>query len=108
MWVYKAWAFWKPWLTFGAYSRRVVIGSGIFLLALYVLAATGARVLHRDAGGRRCLTLFAVLFMSATIVHALTYSMIRYRLPYVDPYLCVLAGVAAAAIAQRRTRRIVN
>jgi hypothetical protein len=38
-----------------------------------------------------------VLFAAVTVVHAMVHSMVRFRLPYVDPYLCLLAGSAVMA-----------
>ena len=101
LWGYKALAFWKPWLTPGPYSRIQVLASGAWLLSIYALSLLGAWLLSGLENGRRFLTLLGVLFVSATFVHALTYSMIRYRLPYVDPYLSILAAVTIVAALDR-------
>ena len=64
--------------------------------ALYIweggLAIWGALLIKRERSGRRFLRLFAVLFMAVTGIHMLTHTMLRFRLPYVEPYLSILAG----------------
>jgi hypothetical protein len=102
---YKVLAYWRPWLQPGAYPRTAVVGSGAVLVGLYGLALAGAGVVGRTAVGRRWLLLVAFLSLSSTVVHAATHVMMRFRLPYVDPYLFLLAGAAAAAFFRRCTGR---
>lgn len=90
----KAFAYWRPWLNPSAYSMKMVWFSGIAVVGLYLLAGTGAWLLCGSSTGRIVLWIITGLFLFSTLLHALVLSMIRYRLPYVDPYLCVLAGVA--------------
>ena len=89
----KAFAYWRPWLNPSTYSLTVVWVSGIAVTGLYLLAGVGAWLLRGLGTGRQVLWILAWLFLFSTLVHALVYSMVRFRLPYVDPYLCVLAGV---------------
>jgi 4-amino-4-deoxy-L-arabinose transferase-like glycosyltransferase len=100
----KAWAFWKPYLNPSAYSAKVAVVSGVFLVALYLLSLYGAKVVWQDIDGKRAIILLGILFLSATVVHALIIGMIRYRIPYVDPYLCVLAGIGVTALWDKAGR----
>jgi len=95
LWFYKTWAFWKPYLNPMAYSAAAVIFSGIFLIALFLAAFYGAKIVWTDYNNKQVMILFGVLFLSATAVHVFIVSMIRYRVPYVDVYFCVLAGIFA-------------
>lgn len=99
LWADKTWAFWRPWLRPTAYSPFVVLASGVAVSLLYVLAAAGVYSWSRDAERRRFLLILGVLFATSTSVHTVTLVMIRYRLPYVDPYLSVLAGSALVMLA---------
>lgn len=87
-------AYWRPWLNPSAYTQKEVWISGIAVTGLYLLAGAGAWLLRPSSNGRKVLWVFVGLFGFSTLLHVLVYSMIRYRLPYVDPYLCVLAGIA--------------
>jgi hypothetical protein len=98
LWFEKAKAYWRPWLHPAAYPPIAVYTSGVALSALYVAAAAGAFLWARRREGRIALSLFALLFVSSTLVHVMTHVMMRFRLPYVDPYLSLLAGAAAMAI----------
>jgi hypothetical protein len=75
-----------------------VYASGIALSALYVAAVAGAYLWTLRHDGRVALSLFALLFVSSTLVHMLSHVMMRFRLPYVDPYLSLLAGTTAVSI----------
>jgi 4-amino-4-deoxy-L-arabinose transferase-like glycosyltransferase len=92
LWGYKALDFWRLWLHPLAYPRAQVILSSLVLVPLYALASWGALLIKRERSGRRFLLLFAVLCMAVTGIHMLTHTMLRFRLPYVEPYLSILAG----------------
>ena len=94
---YKILSYWRPWLLPGAYSCVAVLASGILLVGLYGFALAGVGLVSRTARGQHWLLLVAVLFLSSTATHAITHVMIRFRLPYVDPYLFLLAGAAATS-----------
>lgn len=100
LWVAKGWAYWRPWLRPIAYGPQAVLGSAMIQLPLYVAAGLGAVWLRRhsrttgDDRPRTLLLLLGLSFLASTLVHVLSYAQVRYRLPYVDPYLCVLAGAA--------------
>jgi hypothetical protein len=103
LWVDKVWAIWRPWLQPAAYSPKTVFASGILLVSLYLMAGLGALQLRGNTVGRRYLALMAALFVSSTMVHMVTAAKMTYRLPYVDPYLSLLAGVALWALVSRTT-----
>lgn len=89
----KAWAYWRPWLHPAAYSPAAVLASGAYMLALYAAALIGARKLVGAGFGAFVLSL-AALFVASMGVHVLTHVMVRFRLPYVDPFLAILAAAA--------------
>lgn len=91
--IYKTFAYWRPWLLPGAYSRAMVVTSGVILVSLYLLASLGALIVYQTAQNRLLLGLLLLLFAVSTVIHTLSHVMMRFRLPYVDPYLSVLAGI---------------
>jgi hypothetical protein len=97
LWIDKGWALWRPWLHPAAYPRWIVVVTGLLVATLYVAAAVGATRVRRHPRGASFVCLLAVLFAAVTVVHAMVHSMVRFRLPYVDPYLCLLAGSAVMA-----------
>ncbi len=102
LWVLKAWAYWRPWLQPVAYSPWLVLASGAFGLTLYALALRGALRLSGMAGGRGALILIGLLLASSTAIHVVSHSMVRFRIPYVDPALAVLAGLGVVPLAGGR------
>jgi hypothetical protein len=52
--------------------------------------------------------LFGGLFFVATALHILAVSMIRYRIPYIDTYFCVLAGIAAQSLSSKLRNLLPN
>jgi len=103
LWGYKALDFWRLWLHPKAYPRALVLLSAIFFLTLYLLATWGAALIKNDFFGKQFLLLLGVLFIAVTGIHAITLTMLRYRLPYVEPYLSVLAAPAILIIVNRIT-----
>lgn len=96
LWAYKTLAYWRPWLHAGAYPLKQVIISGFFVVPLFLLAILGAWRLWREGSetNRISLLLLGLLFIASTGFHTISHVMVRFRLPYVDPYLMILAGVA--------------
>jgi len=101
LWADKTWAYWRPWLLPVAYPMKLVVGSGVAVSLLYLFAIAGAGLWYRSPERRPFLIVLAALFASSTIEHAMTHVMIRFRLPYVDPYLSLLAGTALLALATK-------
>jgi len=108
LWLYKVWNFWKPYLNPTAYSAKSVFVSGIFLTALFLSSFYGAKIVWTDYNNKRAIVLLAVLFAGATAVHVFVVSMIRYRIPYVDAYFCVLSGIAAHRLMSKLRNIIQN
>jgi hypothetical protein len=50
--------------------------------------------------GRDFVMLLVAIFIVATLIHMLIASLVRYRVPYVDAYLSMLAGVALWKLGQ--------
>jgi hypothetical protein len=94
LWLLKAWAYWRPWLNTGAYAGSLVLASAAYLCLLYGAAYRGAGLLWSRSAGRAWVLLTVILFVASTLIHVVVHSMMRFRLPYVDPILCILAGVS--------------
>lgn len=101
LWLYKAWGYWQPWLQPFGYSRWIVVSSGLVMVTLYALAVPGAVMLWRKQSGRPLVAMVLFLAVASTAVHVLTLSSVRYRLPFVDPYLSVFAACTLSSMAGR-------
>lgn len=95
----KTLAFWTPFLNHFTYGKKTVWLVAAFVIGIYILGAYGARVFALDKTGRKFVILLAVTFVVTTAIHALIFGFVRYRVPNVDPYLSMLAGVAIWRIA---------
>lgn len=93
LWFGKAWAFWRPFLNPQAYSLKPVLASAVFLIPLYLLAIYALVKLWLKAKHKKFVILIIIYFLSATILHALIIAMIRHRVPYIDAYLSMFAGI---------------
>lgn len=91
LFIQKFWDYWRPYLMPHAYSTRLVIISLIYFSTFYFLAFLGGINLFKSENGKYYLTILLSLFLASTIVHVIVISMIRLRLPYVEPYLTILA-----------------
>jgi len=93
LWFGKAWGFWRPYLNPQAYSLKSALASAVFLVPLYLLAIYALIKMWREPKHKKFVILIIIYFFSATVLHALIIAMIRYRVPYVDAYLSMLAGI---------------
>lgn len=99
-WIIKVWNYWRPWLLPIAFSTWQVVFSGVVITSLYLLSVIGMCLVCRQqqcsvcVHSRNTLLILGLLFAGSTVVHMLFHSMMRFRLPYVDPYLCLLAALA--------------
>ena len=93
--------YWRPWLNPKAYGLKKVLLSAIFYIPLFVLGFKSLSYPKSVFEGQyancqtKILKIFRfeviALFCFSTIPHALTYSTIRYRIPYIEPYLMMFA-----------------
>lgn len=102
LWLGKAWTFWRPFLNPQAYSLKSVLVSAIFLIPLYLLAIYALVKLWLEAKHKKFVILIIIYFLSATVLHALIIAMIRHRVPYVDAYLSMLAGIGFIFLLPRK------
>lgn len=94
-------SYWTPFLNKFTYPFPLVVLTAILVAGLYVFSIYGAVVLWRDQTGRKLVVLLVIQFVLATVLHALIIANVRYRTPYVDPYLTILAAIAVWQIAVR-------
>lgn len=87
-------AYWTPLLNKFSYPLVLVIFVAMLVIGLYILSPYGAYVLWRDAAGRKFVILLVIQFVLATLLHAMIIANVRYRTPYVDPFLAILTGIA--------------
>lgn len=105
LWAWKTWGLWQPWLRADHYPTTWVIASGLGVLGLYGAATVGGLALwRRSERGRAFVVLTIALAAASTAVHVATHVLLRFRLPYVDPYLTVLAAVTLVAVGRRMSR----
>jgi|GEM_PF-1653007 len=97
----KIWTFWTPFLNPYAYGNKIVVLVAAFVIGIYLFGIYGARVLWGNETGKQFVVLLAVSCVVATAIHVLIMGFVRYRVPYVDPYFSLLAGVALWQIGIR-------
>lgn len=95
----KVKSYWTPLLNRFAYPFPLVVLTAIFVCGSYLFGVYGAAILWRDQTGRKLVVLLAAQFVLATLLHSLIIANVRYRTPYVDPFLCLLSGIALWNIA---------
>ncbi|HEV7643222.1 MAG TPA: glycosyltransferase family 39 protein [Pyrinomonadaceae bacterium] len=102
---YKLWDYWRPFLQPNAYPNYQVYISLLFFSVLYIFAFIGGMVLFKKKDGRFYVAFILAFFLASTGLHVIILAMIRYRMPYIEPYLTVLAAGgfwwAACALKQR-------
>jgi hypothetical protein len=90
----KIWTFWTPFLNPFTYGYKVMWLVALFVIGIYFFGVYGAWIFSQDKIGKDFVILLALSFVVATAIHILIMGFVRYRVPYVDPYLSMLAGVA--------------
>ena len=94
-------SYWTPMLNKYAYPFPFVVLTAIFVCGLYVFSFYGVFIFWQDSAGKKLIILLAAQFVLATLLHSLVIANVRYRTPYVDPFLSMLTGVALWQIAAR-------
>jgi hypothetical protein len=95
----KVKSYWTPFLNVYSYPFPLVVLVAILVIAIYLLSPYGAFILWQDEAGRKLIILFVIEFIAATLIHAMIIGNVRYRVPYIDPYLAMLSGIAIWHIA---------
>lgn len=101
LYVGKIKAYWTPFLNRFSYPFPLVIFVAVLVIGLYIFSPIGAFVLWKDETGRKIVILLTVLFILATLLHSIIIANVRYRTPYIDPYLAVLASIAFCHLAAK-------
>ncbi|MDE2291359.1 MAG: hypothetical protein KGL53_04690, partial [Elusimicrobia bacterium] len=91
----KALLYWRPWV-YDPYPRAARWGAGVFYALLFALALAGAGPLRGDAGWSPVWA----LMVNLTLLHAVLFTSVRYRLP-LEPFLVCLAAAGAARLLSR-------
>lgn len=97
----KLWAFWTPFLNHWTYGYKIVVPVALFVIFTYIFGLYGAYIFSKNNVGKKFLILLAVTFAVTTAIHVVIFGFVRYRVPNVDPYLSMLAGVAVWHFAAR-------
>ena len=105
--------YWRPWLNPKAYGKVLYLSSFAIILPYFTLGLlTLFRFDWKQPGDNErppLATLFRVevllLFMLSTVPHLFTYSMLRYRIPFIDPYLMMLTCFGAFRLYGRFVSR---
>jgi 4-amino-4-deoxy-L-arabinose transferase-like glycosyltransferase len=106
LFLHKLWDYWRPYLMPNAYPGYQVFISLMFFSGLYIFALIGGFALFKKKDGKFYVTFIGVFFLASTALHVLVFAIIRYRMPYVDPYLTILAAGGFYGIAGPLLRRI--
>lgn len=97
--VRRAWDYWRPWLNPQEHGMKAVLGSAVFNLSLFSLAALGLRQFRpRNEFVFAWITVFFAAMWLAHIPHQVV---MRFRIPSTDPLLVVFAASAIVRIARR-------
>jgi hypothetical protein len=105
LWGHKLWGYWRPWLHPYAYGTKLALGSAAIWIPLYTFALCGAVLAWHQETGRRVVILVGLVLLISTLGQVIVIPVVRFRLPYSDPYLSVLAGYAAYAIIRKFAAR---
>ena len=96
-----AWKFynlWKPYLSSIVYSTKAVIVSAIFMGSLFVFGLFGILKLRKDERTKNIAILFFAMAFVVTVIHVIILSSLRLRLPYIDTFLTVFAGIGLGSL----------
>ena len=94
-------SYWTPFLNKFAYPFPLVVLTAMLIIGLYLLSPFGANFLWKDETGRKLVVLLVIQFVLATLLHSIIIANVRYRTPYVDPYLAVFTGIALWRILEK-------
>lgn len=97
----KTWVFWTPFLNHWTYNWKIVAAVAAFVIFIYVFGIYGAFVAAQNQIGRQFLALLLITFVVTTAIHAIIFGFVRYRVPNVDPSLCLLSGAALWSLSER-------
>ena len=94
-------SYWTPFLNNFTYPFPMVVMVAMLVIGLYCFSPYGAFVLWQDEAGRKLTIILGMQFLLATLLHSVILANVRYRTPYVDPYLAVFAGISLGQIGTR-------
>ncbi len=94
-------AYWTPFLNSFSYPFPMVVLVAALVIGLYIFSPLGACILWQDETGRKVTIMLAIQFVLVTLLHSIIIANVRYRIPYVDPYLAILTAIAIWRIAAR-------
>ncbi len=87
----------RPWANPLVWPRRVVVATGVWYGALFLLAVLGLAATR--PGG---LVAFALAYLAVSMfVHVAIIVVLRYRMVFWDPLLVVFASVALVEVSDR-------
>lgn len=102
----KLWSFWTPFLNYLTYGWKIVAVVATFVIFTFVFGLFGLRIVARDSVGKKFAILLLASFAVTTAIHVLIFGFVRYRVPNVDPYLSMLAGIAVWHLALKMFPRL--
>jgi hypothetical protein len=101
----KLWHLWRPWVNPNVYGRAALVATGLAFGVTTVLGIVGLFLAWRDERCRPGVLLILLFIGTGTAAAIATIAQARYRVPVVDPYLMVAAGVTVERVVSwwRRT-----
>jgi ABC-type cobalt transport system substrate-binding protein len=97
----KFYILWRPFANNISHSIGKSLMAAAVLVPLYIFGLWGLLRLWKDRQTRKVVWLFIATAVSVTAIHVIILTSMRYRLPYVDPMLTILAAVGLAALLAR-------
>ncbi len=94
----KLWHLWRPWVNPNVYGWPTLVGTGLAFGVTTVLGIAGLFLAWRDERCRPGVLLFLLFIGTGTAAAMATIAQVRYRVPVVDPYLMVAAGVTVERV----------
>ncbi|HEV7644547.1 MAG TPA: glycosyltransferase family 39 protein [Pyrinomonadaceae bacterium] len=102
----KLYLFWKPFTNPFSFSLGKTILSGLATVPIYLFGILGIFNVRKTEKGKKVVWLFLMLAAGASLLHMLIISTVRYRLPYIDPFLIVFAGIGFGGLLLRFASKI--
>jgi hypothetical protein len=101
----KLWHLWRPWVNRNVYGRAALVATGLAFGVTTVLGIVGVFLAWRDERCRPGVLLILLFIGTGTAAAIATIAQTRYRVPVIDPYLMVAAGVTVERVVSwwRRT-----
>ena len=98
LFVYKGWHFIRPWPQWGAHSLLQFVVLTVYELTLILLSSIGIFSLYKKGRLSESVIPISAVFLCGLIAHTIVHVMMRHRVPFMDTFLIVFAGIGITSI----------